>query len=125
MSFLDVLSHVLTGTPQSVATTVDTLVCPKCVINNQGRVTCCAKGGSWYQKCRRVGIYTWEKGFQACKNAGSDQDQEAHAHVKLSQNIVHQQSMDSTDTAQSNYNDLKNLSLFNALLLTVLYGLEI
>ena len=45
--------------------------CPECgVITVSGTVSCCAYGGSWFQKCGDPGDshfeYTWMDGIEAC-----------------------------------------------------------
>ena len=44
--------------------------CPKCVTNDAGFPTCCARGGSWFQNCGNNGDsnfqHTWDEGFIAC-----------------------------------------------------------
>ena len=57
---------------QSATTTSIASVCPKCgLIKKSGRLSCCARGGSWFGKCGSVGDtnlhHTWDDGFQACK----------------------------------------------------------
>merc|ERR1712224_82064 len=49
-------------------------VCPKCGTNKQnGKRSCCARGGSWFNNCGDVGDstfeHTWGEGIQACKDA--------------------------------------------------------
>ena len=51
------------------ATTVPT--CPQCgVIENTGKLSCCAPGGAWFKNCgganNRRTDYTWIQGMQAC-----------------------------------------------------------
>ena len=47
------------------------LRCPKCgSVRKSGRLSCCARGGAWFQKCGDVADtnvgYTWAEGFRAC-----------------------------------------------------------
>ena len=46
--------------------------CPRCgIMNKSGRLSCCARGGAWFQKCGDAGgldfDHTWGEGIQACK----------------------------------------------------------
>ena len=56
-----------------VATTRPTrVVCLTCgAIKKTGKLSCCARGGSWFGKCGGAGDtkfkYTWVEGIQACK----------------------------------------------------------
>ena len=47
-------------------------VCDKCGITKKsGKITCCGRGGSWFDKCGGAGDtkvdHTWHEGLQACK----------------------------------------------------------
>ena len=49
----------------------ETPVCPKCgTTKKSGKLSCCARGGSWYKKCGNPGdsnfAHTWGEGNQAC-----------------------------------------------------------
>ena len=50
--------------------------CPKCVTNNVGTLTCCARGGSWFNNCGNPGDstldHTWQEGLQACTGTRMD-----------------------------------------------------
>ena len=51
-----------------------TPVCPKCVAHKEsGKLTCCARGGAWFQKCGNIGNsnfdHTWIEGIRACQSA--------------------------------------------------------
>ena len=112
--------HLFTAaTPKSVTRESATPVCAKCAPNSQGRLTCCAEGGTWFNKCGYDGDYTWAQGFQACKNAGLRE--EAQSQVKLTQKVAQHQIMDSTDLTKSNYIDLTNLTIMAVLFLADLY----
>ena len=54
------------------------ITCPKCATNKAGKLTCCARGGSWFRKCGDSGDYTWAEGLKACKDSASGKAQ-AHA----------------------------------------------
>ena len=46
--------------------------CPKCVaIKKSKKLSCCARGGSWYKNCGDEGDskfdHTWYEGAEACK----------------------------------------------------------
>ena len=50
----------------------ETLACPKCgIFGKSGRVSCCAPGGSWFQRCGGAGNknadHKWFRGVEACK----------------------------------------------------------
>ena len=58
--------------PGTAATSLPTL-CPKCAIHqNSGKLTCCARGGSWHGMCGDTTNpkfdYTWAMGNKACKS---------------------------------------------------------
>ena len=51
-------------------------VCPQCGTNKKnGKRSCCASGGSWFNKCGDVGDstfeHTWGEGLQACNSVES------------------------------------------------------
>ena len=59
---------------QTSATTAATTiaVCPVCgAMKRSQKLSCCARGGSWYGKCGSAGDengeHTWHEGIQACK----------------------------------------------------------
>ena len=45
--------------------------CPKCGTTRKGKVSCCAKGGTWFNKCGDPGDtnfeHEWDDGIDACK----------------------------------------------------------
>ena len=51
--------------------TVGDPTCSTCGAYNNGKISCCAPGGSWNKKCGNPGDlnfeYTWSQGIQACK----------------------------------------------------------
>ena len=54
-------------------TVVPTPSCPKCGVNKKsGKGNCCARGGSWFQKCGDEGDtnfeHTWSEGMVACSH---------------------------------------------------------
>jgi surface protein len=64
----------LSTTTHTMSTSVITpgpITCSKCVTNKAGKRTCCARGGSWFQKCGGPGDskfdHTWAKGMEVCK----------------------------------------------------------
>ena len=73
MSFIDPLNMCTTTATRTVGTTSipAPITCSKCVTNNAGKLTCCNRGGSWFQKCGRPGDskfdHTWVEGLLACK----------------------------------------------------------
>ena len=49
---------------------VITATCPTCAATSQGKLTCCAEGASWFEKCGDPGDgkeHTWGEGLEACK----------------------------------------------------------
>ena len=58
-------------TSLSAASGIDSR-CTKCVTTKKsGKLSCCARGGSWFKKCGDAGDtqfdHTWAEGIQACK----------------------------------------------------------
>ena len=55
-------------------------VCPKCgTTKKSGKLSCCARDGSWFKKCGNAGDkqfhYTWAEGVQACqRKLGKEQN---------------------------------------------------
>ena len=45
--------------------------CPKCAVTIQGKLSCCAEGGSWYGRCGALLDYTWAEGVQSCKGTSN------------------------------------------------------
>ena len=61
----------------TTAATTTALVCPVCGVNQvTGQLSCCARGGSWYENCGNLGEpnvdYTWAQGINTCKCKLSD-----------------------------------------------------
>ena len=61
--------------------------CPKCgIIEKSGRLSCCGRGGSWFDNCGSVASigpdYTWYEGVRACKarQFQTAVDQQQHAY---------------------------------------------
>ena len=50
----------------------DTSPCPKCAMSSKyGKMSCCARGGAWYDHCGDDGgnyEHTWFEGVQACQS---------------------------------------------------------
>ena len=62
--------------------------CPQCGGGGKsGKISCCARGGSWFQKCGDPGNskfeHTWSEGSEACKGAPITQTTHAHNHKML------------------------------------------
>ena len=62
----------MSPTPAAPTPTAISPACPKCgSIKKSGQRSCCARGGSWFQKCGDVGdsrfVHTWAEGMQACE----------------------------------------------------------
>ena len=79
-----------------------TSVCLKCgAIKKTGKLSCCARGGSWYGNCGATGnanrAHTWFQGMQACqavmgqpkKDAGQkDDDSSNDARIVVNSKVV-------------------------------------
>jgi len=67
-------------TPNNAAMT-----CRKCVANKAGILSCCTRGGSWFQQCGNSGDsrfdHTWIEGIRICLDIASDKLQEQAALV--------------------------------------------
>ena len=73
-----VLCNLNAFVPSAVPTTtsvsgVSDKECSKCGnMNKSGKISCCARGGSWYGYCGDPGDsrfgHTWREGIQACKS---------------------------------------------------------
>ena len=126
-------THTLTAATVKAGTATDASTCRKCVANKKGKVSCCSKGGSWYQNCgdpADVGDskpfdYTWRQGFEACNNAAAS-GEKAQVQTKLPYRDTIDQDQSSvqqyrTDSMNSNYNGLTNLTVFTTLLFTILH----
>ena len=51
---------------------VTTSLCPECgIIRKTGKLSCCARGGSWFRTCSAAGDtslgHTWKEGIAVCK----------------------------------------------------------
>ena len=68
--------HVLTAAATTLAPAT---TCPKCVANDVGTRTCCARGGGWYRTCGKKGDskaeHTWDEGLRACRDPAPGQVQ--------------------------------------------------
>ena len=66
------LAAKATATTTSVIATKRGRRCPNCGTNKSGKLTCCARGGSWFRKCGNPGDpnfeYTWNDGYSSCKS---------------------------------------------------------
>ena len=72
----DQCSHAATTTINIIST------CPKCgLIKKSGRLSCCARSGSWFGNCGSDGDtnfdHTWYEGLQACNEAQSQSQSRA------------------------------------------------
>ena len=52
---------------------ISSTICPKCsVFPNSGKVSCCARGGSWFNECGDDGdtafAHTWSEGIRTCRS---------------------------------------------------------
>ena len=79
--------------------------CPKCGKGKKsGKLSCCARGGAWFQKCGDGDDskfdHTWVEGIQACNSLGSHST-EAPAQVMLRQERVTVRTTNATWTYNS------------------------
>ena len=75
----------------TMPTTTTTPLCPKCGVNKKsGLGNCCARGGSWFQKCGDEGDtnfeHTWGDGFDACRDTDIDSGKLMQASIVESNN---------------------------------------
>ena len=114
-----------TATAATIADTAVTppVACPKCATNNAGKLTCCARGGSWFQKCGDTGDskfdHTWTEGIKACKDSTSGKAQaQAQAQPMMSNQTTTAQEQKAvqqkiTDSVTDNMNDVYNAGAVN------------
>ena len=73
MSFTN--AHVCTP----VSTTPAPITCAKCGTDNAGKLSCCARGGSWFKHCGDPDDsnfdHTWYEGIRVCKESASREAQ--------------------------------------------------
>merc|ERR1711934_1145418 len=69
------LINAYMSTAAATTTTVTAIgpICFKCgTIKKSGKLSCCARGGSWFKNCGDNGDsnfeHTWVEGVQACKS---------------------------------------------------------
>ena len=64
-------STTTTGATSTITTSTATTACPRCVSEESGRFSCCARGGGWFNNCGNPGDpnvdHTWNEGIQACR----------------------------------------------------------
>ena len=73
--------------------------CSKCGKNKEtGQVSCCFRGGSWFNKCGDMGDHTWSEGVDACKQQANLDLGEVQLQQILTKKVtVKQQSIDFVD----------------------------
>ena len=59
------------ATTTTSASAIGSTKCPKCgTVRKSGKLSCCARGGVWFKKCRDIddskAAHTWVEGIQAC-----------------------------------------------------------
>ena len=69
---MTMIGHMLISKAVVSSTIATTRMCPICgTFKKSGRVSCCAPGGAWYQKCGGTGSrsveHTWIEGTEACE----------------------------------------------------------
>ena len=57
--------------PTDMTTAITVFVCPRCgTIGKSGKMSCCGRGGSWFNNCGGAGNiklhHMWSEGIQAC-----------------------------------------------------------
>ena len=72
MFSLSCLDQCHVNTPAGTLRPITVSVCPRCgTIEKSGKMSCCGRGGSWFDKCGSAGNaknhHTWSEGIQACK----------------------------------------------------------
>ena len=82
--------------------TIDSF-CSTCgTFQKTGKVSCCAPGGSWFQKCGAVGHstfdHTWADGIRACNSV----EAAAHSAVAQAQSVIRQQNTTQPSNAPRN-----------------------
>ena len=79
MKPLAIVFVALAASTAAATTAAPVTKCPKCVTNDAGKRTCCARGGGWYQTCGKKGdskaAHTWDEGMQACQDPAPGQAQ--------------------------------------------------
>ena len=104
-----------TDTPKREIETNVHRACPKCAANQQGRMSCCYKGGSWFPRCGPSGAYTWAKGLHACRSVAFGAKALAQAQTNSPQIAAQLQSTDFADAEQSSYNVVSCAVVFAAI----------
>ena len=114
-------------TPGSVTTSGRT-VCPKCgTFPKDGKVSCCARGGSWFKTCGdgQQSEHTWGEGIRACETSSDFSAQQKNpSHHKKPESGV-RQGNDPHLADSRTYDGLNKITLFTAgsLLLSNMYTL--
>ena len=71
MKLLAIMFVSLAASTAAATTPASATACSKCVTNDAGKRTCCARGGGWYPTCGKQGdskaAHTWDEGMQACQ----------------------------------------------------------
>ena len=84
----------MTKSPVTTASSPRT-TCPKCAKltgKNSGKLSCCAHGGAWFNKCGKTGDpnfdHTWSEGAKACEGKFSSSDLFELAHARARHLVV-------------------------------------
>ena len=71
-AFLCLIAYVQIYAPGVTMPSTVKVVCPVCGAKKTGRISCCFRGGSWYNKCGDPGDpnfeYTWAEGNEICNS---------------------------------------------------------
>ena len=85
--FLDRASYSSDACDYPTTTKSTDTTCPKCgTLKKSGKVSCCAPGGAWFNKCGNDGDpkfdHTWSEGAKACESTYSSSDMFEHVNAK-------------------------------------------
>ena len=79
MKLLAIMFVSLAASTAAATTPASATACSKCVTNDAGKRTCCARGGGWYRTCGIKGdskfTHTWDEGMQVCQDPAPGQAQ--------------------------------------------------
>ena len=96
--------------------------CPKCgTIKTSGILSCCARGGSWFQNCGGPNDdgfdHTWFEGIQACKTIKSFSGQaQSQGMLREKTTIYHQAHLTNQSQTHDDFNvaDVRGTATVNS-----------
>ena len=137
------LTHTCVPTPAATTTTVTAIgpICFKCgTIKKNGKLSCCARGGSWFKNCGDAGDskfeHTWIEGVQACNEITSvslslraQVQSMLHNQTSIAQEIIAVQYRGNESSAASqcvrpnskDYDEVSSIVSFTNLFIIILY----